>query len=278
MRFDVQACLALAPSRVYAPLLARSRVFAGLYLLVLLAACAGAGKTELSTAAVDSEARKRARVYLELASTYFADGMNSYALDAMQQSLAADNGLYEAHNLRGLIYMRMNEPALAEEGFRKALAVQAQAASVQHNYGWFLCQQGRMGEAMAMFSAALANPTYDARAKTWLTQGLCQAKAGQMADAENSLWTAFSLEPANPVVSYNLALHLFKQGDHARAHAFIAPVNASQWANAQTLWLGIKLARKRGDGLQVTALSASLRSRFAPSPELSLLDKGVFDD
>ena len=46
----------------------------------------------------------------------------------------------------------------------------------------------------------------------------------------------------------------------------------------QTLWLGIKLARKRGDGLQVTALSASLRSRFAPSPELSLLDKGVFDD
>jgi len=44
------------------------------------------------------------------------------------------------------------------------------------------------------------------------------------------------------------------------------------------LWLGIKLARKRGDGLQVTALSASLRSRFAQSPELSLLDKGVFDD
>ena len=278
MRFDAQAGLALAPGRVYVPWIARSRVFAGLYLLVLLAACAGAGKTELGTGSIDSEARKRARVYLELAATYFADGMNSYALDAMQQSLAADNGLYEAHNLRGLIYMRMNEPALAEEGFRKALTVQAQAASVQHNYGWFLCQQGRMGEAMAMFSAALANPTYDARAKTWMTQGLCQAKAGQAATAENSLLTAFSLEPANPVVSYNLALHLFKQADYARAQAFIAPVNASQWANAQTLWLGIKLARKSADGVQVRALSASLRSRFAQSPELSLLDKGVFDD
>ena len=278
MRFDAQAGLALAPGRVYVPWIARSRVFAGLYLLVLLAACAGAGKTELGTASIDSEARKRARVYLELAATYFADGMNSYALDAMQQSLAADNGLYEAHNLRGLIYMRLNEPTLAEDGFRKALAVQSQAASVQHNYGWFLCQQGRMGEAMAMFSAALANPTYGARAKTWMTQGLCQAKAGQAATAENSLLTAFSLEPANPVVSYNLALHLFKQADYARAQAFIAPVNASQWANAQTLWLGIKLARKSADGVQVRALSASLRSRFAQSPELSLLDKGVFDD
>ncbi len=278
MRFDAQACLALAPGRVYAPWIARGRVFAVLYLLVLLAACAGAGKTELSTGSVDSEARKRARVYLELAATYFADGMNGYALDAMQQSLAADNGLYEAHNLRGLIYMRLNEPTLAEDGFRKALAVQAQAASVQHNYGWFLCQQGRMGEAMVMFSAALANPTYEARAKTWMTQGLCQAKAGQAANAENSLLTAFRLEPANPVVSYNLASHLFKQADYARAQAFIAPINTSQWANAQTLWLGIKLARKSADGMQVTALSASLRSRFAQSPELSLLDKGVFDD
>jgi len=278
MRFDAQPGLSLSPRRVCAPWIARSRVFTGLCLLVLLAACAGAGKSALSTSAVDSEERKRARVYLELASTYFADGMNSYALDAMQQSLAADNGLYEAHNLRGLIYMRMNEPLLAEDGFRKALAVHAQAASVQHNYGWFLCQQGRMGEAMAMFSAALTHPTYDARAKTWLTQGLCQAKAGQAADAENSLFMAFRLDPTNPVVSYNLALHLFKQADYARAQAFVAPLNASQWANAQTLWLGIKLARKSADGLQVTALSASLRSRFAQSPELSLLDKGVFDD
>jgi type IV pilus assembly protein PilF len=89
---------------------------------------------------------------------------------------------------------------------------------------------------------------------------------------------AFRLDPSNPVVGYNLALHLFNQADYARAQALLAPLNASQWANAQTLWLGIKLARKRGDGLQVTALSASLRSRFAPSPELSLLDKGVFDD
>jgi len=172
----------------------------------------------------------------------------------------------------------MSEPALAEDGFRKALAVQPQAAAVQHNYGWFLCQQGRMGEAMAQFAAALANPNYDARAKTWMTQGMCQAKAGQAASAEKSLLMAFQLEPTNPVVSYNLALQLFRQADYARAQAFIAPVNASQWANSETLWLGIKLARKTGDGAQVTALSAGLRKRFPQSREVSLLDKEVFDD
>lgn len=278
MWFKAYAYVLPAPCRAYAALFARGRLFTGLSLLLLLAACAGAGRTDPSTFAEDSEVRKRARVYLELASAYFSDGMNTNALEAVQQSLAADNAGYEAHNLRGLIYMRLNAPALAEDGFRKALALQSQAASVQHNYGWFLCQQGRMGEAMAMFGAALSNPTYDAPAKTWMTQGLCQAKVGQLANAEKSLLMAFQLEPANPVVSYNLALHLFQQEEYARAQAFIAPVNASQWANAETLWLGIKLAGKSGDGLQVTALSANLRSRFARSREVNLLDKGVFDD
>jgi len=257
---------------------ARSRLFTGLSVLLLLAACAGAGRTELNTFAEDSEVRKRARVYLELAYAYFSDGMNTNALDAVKQSLAADDAWYEAHNLRGLIYMRLNEPELAEEGFRKALVLQSQAPSVQHNYGWLLCQQGRMSEAMAMFGAALSNPNYDARAKTWMIQGLCQAKVGQVANAEKSLLMAFQLEPANPVISYNLALHFFQQQDYTRAQAFIAPLNASQWANAETLWLGIKLAGKSGDGVQVTALSASLRSRFARSREVNLLDKGVFDD
>ncbi len=254
------------------------RLVVALLMLCVLAACASAGRTDLSTNADDSEARKRARVYLELASTYFSDGKNSFALDAVKQSLAADAGLYEAHDLRGLIYMRMNEPTLAEDGFRKALALQPQAAAVRHNYGWFLCQQNRMNEAMAMFFAALANPNYDARAKTSMAQGLCQAKAGQAANAEKSLLTAYQFEPNNPVVSYNLALFLFKQGDYARAQSFIVPVNASPWANAETLWLGIKLARKNGDGAQVTLLGAQLRKRFAPSREVSLLDKEVFDD
>lgn len=278
MRIDGDVCLAPSPRRAPSAWLARSRRFAGLCVAILLAACAGAGRTGLGANAQDSEVRKRARVHLELASAYFSEGMNTFALDALQQSLAADNDWYEAHNLRGLIYMRLNEPALAEDGFRKALTLQSQAASVQHNYGWFLCQQGRMNEAMAMFGAALANPAYDARAKTWMTKGLCQAKAGQVSNAEKSLFMAFQLEPANPVVSYNLALHLFKQADYARAQAFIAPLNASQWANAETLWLGIKLAVKSEDGVQVTALSASLRSRFAQSREVNLLDKGVFDD
>jgi type IV pilus assembly protein PilF len=247
-------------------------------MLLCLAGCAGWGKKDLGTSADDMQGRKRALVHLELAATYFAEGKNTYALEAAKQSLAADSSLSEAHNLLGLIYMRLNQPVPAEEGFRKALLVQPQAASVQHNYGWLLCQQSRWSEAMALFSAALNNPNYDAPAKTWMTQGLCQAKAGHVANAEKSLHMAYQLEPTNPVIGFNLASHLYKQADYARAQKVIAPVNASPWANAQTLWLGIRIARKSGDGAQMSALSANLRQHFGQSPELSLLDKEVFND
>jgi len=186
--------------------------------------------------------------------------------------------LFEAHNLRGLIYMRLNEPALAEEGFKKALALQPNAASVQHNYGWMLCQQGRMAEAGVQFGAALANPSYDARAKTMMAQGVCQAKAGEAAAARSSLLGAYQLEPGNPVVVYTLASQLSKQGDSRGALTYIARINDSQWANAETLWLGIKLARANSDGLRMAQWSSALRTRFAGSRELGLLERGAFDE
>ena len=247
-------------------------------LVVLLTACAGAGRGDLATASDDTDARRRARVHLELAASYLAQGKNTYALDAVKQSLALDSSMYEAHDLRALIYMRMSEPTLAEDGFRKALALQPQAATVQHNYGWFLCQQGRFNESAGMFSAALANPNYDAKAKTWMTQGLCQAKAGQVANAEKSLLKANQLEPGNPVVNYNLASRLYAQADYSRAGSYISRVNESDMANAESLWLGIRVARKTGDGMRVTALSTMLRQRFAQSKEVGLLDKGQFDE
>jgi type IV pilus assembly protein PilF len=55
-------------------------------------------------------------------------------------------------------------------------------------------------------------------------------------------------------------------------------LNESNLANAESLWLGIRVARKAGDVLQVNALGNTLRQRFAQSKEVGLLDKGQFDE
>jgi len=250
--------------------------------LLSLAACSGVAtrsdKSDLVTASDETDSRKRARIRLELALNYFNEGKTTIALDEVKQSIAVDSSLYEAHSLRGLIYMRLNQLSLADDSFRQALALNPKAADVQHNYGLLLCQQGRMPAASDMFSAALANPTYEDRAKTWMIQGLCQAKAGQAREAEVSLLKAYQLDKGNPVVAFNLALQLFRRGEYVQAQRYLSPLNGSELANAESLWLGAKLAHASGDSQSLQALGRTLGQRFPSSRELLLFERRSFDE
>ena len=247
-----------------------------------LVACGSTGqrtdKSDLVTASDETEARKRARIRLELAVNYFSEGKTTIALDELKQSIAVDPGLFEAHNLRGLIYLRLNEFSLADDSFRQALVLNPKAATVQHNYGLLLCQQGRMAAAAEMFSAALANPTYNERAKTWMIQGLCQAKAGQAQAAETSLLNAYQLDPGNPVVAYNLGLGLYQRGEYPQAQRYLSRLNNSDLANAESLWLGAKAAKAMGDAQALTALGQTLVQRFPSSKESLWLERQSFHE
>jgi type IV pilus assembly protein PilF len=158
------------------------------------------------------------------------------------------------------------------------LVLSPKAATVQHNYGLLLCQQGRMAEAAEMFSAALANPTYNERAKTWMIQGLCQAKAGQAQAAETSLLKAYELDPGNPVVAYNLSLGLYQRGEYPQAQRYLGRLNQSDLANAESLWLGAKTAKAMGDTQALRALGQTLVQRYPSSKESLWLERQSFHE
>jgi len=183
-----------------------------------------------------------------------------------------------AHNLRGLIYMRLNELKLAEDSFKRALTLAPRDGNVLHNYGWLLCQQSRFAESSQSFAQALANPTYSARAKTWLTQGLCEIRAGKPAEAEFSLNRSLELDAGNPVTGYNLALLLYQRGELVRAQFYIRRINNSELANAETLWLGMRVERKLDNQIALQQLAAQLDKRFPQSRELQAYQRGQFDD
>lgn len=236
------------------------------------------GRGDIVTESDEPEYRKRARIRMELAVSYFEQGQTTVALDELKQSLAADPNNAQAYNLRGLIYMRLNDLPLAGDSFRRALALAPRDGNVLHNYGWLLCQQSRHAEATQAFSQALANPTYGARGRTWMAQGLCQIRAGQKAEAEYSLGRAFELEPANPVTAYNLALLLFQRGDLTRSQFYIRRLNNGELANAESLWLGLRVERRLGNLTAVEQLGAQLRKRYPQSRELEAYERGAFDE
>ena len=236
------------------------------------------GQSEILTESDEPETRKRARIRLELAVGYFEQGQTTVALDELKQSLVADPNFAEAHNLRGLIYMRLNDPRLAEESFRRALTISPRDPNVLHNFGWMLCQQARYPESQQALSQAIASPIYGGRAKSWMAQGLCQARAGQVADAEQSLQRSYELDAGNPVTGYNLATLLYQRGEFTKAQFYVRRLNNSELANAESLWLGIKVERKMENRDAMQQLAAQLKKRFAQSRELAAFERSAFND
>ena len=238
----------------------------------------GGAKGDIVTESDEPEARRRARIRLELAVGYFEQGQTTIALDELKQSIAADPNFAQAYNLRGLIYMRLNDPRLAEDSFRRALAINPRDADVLHNYGWMLCQQSRFGESQKALAQAIALPLYGGRAKSWMAQGLCQMKAGQGAEAELSFQRSYELDAANPVTGYNLASLLYLRGELVRAQFYVRRLNNSELANSESLWLGIKVERKLENREAMQQLAGQLKKRFSQSRELAFFERSAFDE
>lgn len=232
----------------------------------------------LITPSDEPENRRRARLRLELAANYFETGQAAVALDEVKQALAADPEYADAYNLRGLIYMGLSDFPQADDSFRRALALRGQDPSLLHNYGWLLCQQHKYLQADQYFARAIANPAYTARGKTLMTRGLCQSGAGQLAEAEQSFLKSYEFDAANPVVGYHLAALLLRRNELTRAQFYIRRLNNSEFANAESLWLGIKVEHALGDSVAMRQLADQLRKRFPDSNELGAYERGAFND
>jgi type IV pilus assembly protein PilF len=238
----------------------------------------GSPQSDIVTESDEPDSRKRARLRLELAVGYFEQGQTNVALDELKQSLAADPNFAEAYNLRGLIYLRLGDARLAEDGFRRALAISPRDPNILHNYGWMLCQHARYPESQQTLAKAIAMPQYAGRAKSWMAQGLCQVRAGLRPEAELSLQRSYEIDPGNPITGYNLASLLYQRGESARAQFYLRRINNSELANAESLWLGIKVERRMENRDAMQQLAGQLRKRYAQSRELAAFDRGAFDE
>ena len=248
-----------------------------------LVACAAGGSSasatpETFTESDEPETRKRATNRLKLAVLYFQDAKYNFALDEIKQAILTDPNWFEPYGMRGLIQMQTGEFPQAEASFQKALAINPNASDLKHNYGYLLCKMKRPEQAMKLFGAALADPAYTQRAKTWAEQGRCQLTNGQKAEAEASFMHSYELDAGNAATGYNLANLLFQRGELARAQFYARRVNNGERASAESLWLGIKIERSLSNRDAQSQLEAQLRKRFTQSPEALALERGAFNE
>jgi type IV pilus assembly protein PilF len=268
----------------------RNRRWRALAAALLAAALAGCTTTVTTTEvkadnkttgpATDEQSLKRsAGVRLELASLYFSRGQFNTALDEIKLAVQADPNLGAAYNLMGLTYASLGNPTQAEGSFRRALQINPRDADTMQNYGWFLCQNQRFGEADEQFQRALVQPNYRGAAMTLRAMGNCQARDNRLADAERSLMRSYELDPSSAATAVNLAEVQYRRGEYERARFYIDRVNKSaEQSNAQTLWLASRIEYKLGNPTLARGLGDQLRKRYPQSPEALAFEQGRFND
>ena len=237
------------------------------------------GDDDIATASDQTNADRLSNTRMELAAAYLGRGQPTDALDQVKQALQAKPENPAAYGLRGLIYASLGDNEKADDSFRRAQQLAPHDADLMHNYGWTLCQQRRFDDADAQFKRAIVEPNYRGVPRTMLVEGICQARAGKMADAEHTLSRAYELDPANPTIEYNLSEVLYRNGQYDRARFYIRRINNRQeLSSAQTLWLAARIEHKLGQDEQVKAMGAQIRNRFPDAPEALLFEKGKFDE
>ena len=225
-----------------------------------------------------ADASRRAQIRLELAANYFQAGRLDVAMEEVGQALAAKPDYADAYGLLGLILMQNQDWTQAEIAMRKAVDLNPRDGNQIHNYGWMQCQQKHFDAAQQWFDRALQAPGYREQPRTLLAKGMCYQQAGQLEQAYQNMFRAYEMDVGNPAAGYNLANVLWLKGDLKKAQFYIRRLNNSELANAQSLWLGMKIEHALRNDVALRQLSEQLQRRFPQSPEAGLWARRAFDE
>lgn len=257
------------------------RWIGGVMVALALAGCASTSTTttvsEVQAASTPdaADAARRARIRMELAANYLQAGQAQVALNEVAQAIAAEPRNADAYNLQGLVLMSLQDYAAAQASLDRSLALKPNDPHTLHNLGWLQCQQGRYAEGAAVLDKVLQMPRYGEQARTLMAKAMCQRQSGDLVAAERSFFQAYEMDAGNPVIAYHLADLLFRRQEAERARFYIRRLNNGEYANAESLWLGIRVERALGDASAEHQLASQLQRRFPDSKEWQRYEQGA---
>src|SRR6185295_9585690 len=221
--------------------------------------------------------RNRARVHTELASVYYERGNYAVALDELRMATTADSSYPQAYSMYGLVYTELREKGLAQQSFERALQLSPNDGDINHNYGWFLCQNGQPADSIRYFLQAVRNPLYQTPWRSYSAAGVCSQRTNNTKDADEFFQRALKMDPDEPTAMLQLAQIRYKQGTLDEARRLVTRYNKQMAPSAESLWLALRVERKLGERVAEQSYANQLRRRFPGSPEYQALQRGEFD-
>ena len=221
--------------------------------------------------------RNRARVHTELASAYYERGNMAVALEELRLATSADSGYAQAYSMYGVVYMELKETTKADDSFQRALRISPNDPDINHNYGWFLCQNSREKESIGFFLQAIRNPLYTSPNRSYTAAGVCSLRMKNAKEAEEFFVRALKLDADDPGALLQLGQIRYRQGNLDEARKLVSRHLKLVSPSPESLWLAVKIERKSGERTAEQSFGNQLRRRFPGSPEYQALQRGAYD-
>lgn len=188
--------------------------------IVLLTSCAqnptAPGQTQQWSVA------ERADVHAQLAAQYMERNALKTALHELEKALAIDPNHSRSNYVMAVLQTRLKEYGLAEQYYDRALKSDPSNSEAAHDYGIFLCDQGKVDQALASFKQALGNPLYTGVLLTNLRAGECLLNSGQdPAQAEPYFKAVLKVNPRIAQALFYMAKINYKRENFLSARAYI---------------------------------------------------------
>ncbi|MBF0256516.1 MAG: type IV pilus biogenesis/stability protein PilW [Gammaproteobacteria bacterium] len=213
----------------------------------------------------------RADIYTNLAVSYMRENRLDIALQEGKKAIAADSNSANANNVMGLIYQRLGQNALAENHFKRAIAIDPHNFYALNAYGSFLCQLHRFEQALVQFDQAVKNPLNRSREVALTNAGICAYGAGNKEKADDYLRTALSNNSRHAPALAQMAELNYDRGDYQAARDYLLRYEQVAQHNPKTLWTGIQTAHRLGDKKARSKYAELLRKQYPDSPQMRML-------
>lgn len=254
-----------------------------LVMAVLVSGCAGPGadsselQPSVNTTGNESDARNRARIHTELAAGYFELGNIGVALEEVRIAQQADPTYAPVYGVAALVYAALKDERRAEENFNRALQISPGDPDANNNYGMYLCQRKREAEGIKYLLTAVRNPLYQNPERSLVNAGICARMRGDSAAAQEFFLRALTARPGQPVALYQLADLAYASSNYASAQGYLRTLAQAGQANAEVLWLAVRVERKVGNANGEASYAQQLRKNFPDSKEAAALQAGRFE-
>jgi len=246
--------------------------------LVLLVGCVSTTNSRFANNANEEEALRK---YTDLGLVYLQKGDTAEAMRPLKRALELGPKSPDVHAAFAMLFQLENDNQLAEKYFQNALKYSegVNRTRIRNNYASFLFKAERLIDACEQLRLASQDAFYERRSTVYENLGVCYQRLGKNADALAAYERAVNIDDTRGRALLEASYLQFKNdnfvrsGEHHSSYQRMVRYRMVS-SNAKSLWLGVKLARYKGDRNAEASYALKLRNLFPDSPENKSLLKG----